>query len=99
MPHRSPGRYLAPLSLVVCAVAVIAIIAGSGKSDETRTPTQATTTTAAQRKAARTYTVRTGDNLSSVAERTGVPVARIQELNPKVDPNALRPGQRLKLAP
>ena len=46
---------------------------------------------------AATYTVKTGDTLASIAERTGVSVERLQELNPNLDPQALATGQKLKL--
>ena len=35
---------------------------------------------------------RTGDTLGAIAERTGVPVERLQELNPSLDPQALVSG-------
>jgi LysM repeat protein len=41
--------------------------------------------------------VRSGDTLGGIAEKVDVPVDRILELNPKVDPQSLRAGQRLKL--
>jgi LysM repeat protein len=43
--------------------------------------------------------VKPGDVLSSIAEKTGVSLQRLQELNPDVDASALRAGQKLKLAP
>lgn len=43
------------------------------------------------------YTVKPGDSLSAIAQAQGVDIATIQELNPDVDPRALRPGQKLKL--
>jgi hypothetical protein len=43
------------------------------------------------------YVIRNGDTLSSIARRTGVPVARIQRLNPGVDPRILISGEKLKL--
>ena len=43
------------------------------------------------------YVVKTGDTLGSIAERTGVPVERLQELNPELDPQALVSGQKIKL--
>ena len=46
---------------------------------------------------AATYTVKTGDTLASIAERTGVSVERLQELNPELDPQALVSGQKIKL--
>lgn len=43
------------------------------------------------------YVVRNGDTLSSIARRAGVSVARIQRLNPGVDPRVLISGEKLKL--
>jgi membrane-bound lytic murein transglycosylase D len=43
-------------------------------------------------------TVRPGDTLSHIAERTGVSVKRLQELNGLKKP-VIRPGQKLKLKP
>jgi LysM repeat protein len=41
--------------------------------------------------------VKPGDSFGSIAERTGVPIERLEELNPDVDPQALVVGQRLRL--
>jgi LysM domain len=43
------------------------------------------------------YVVKDGDTLTSIAHKTGVSVARIQTLNPHVDPQILISGERLKL--
>jgi LysM repeat protein len=43
------------------------------------------------------YVVKTGDTLGAIAEKTGVPVERLQELNPELDPQALVSGQKIKL--
>jgi hypothetical protein len=43
------------------------------------------------------YVVQSGDTLSSIAHETGVPVRRILELNPGVDPQILISGEKLKL--
>jgi LysM repeat protein len=45
------------------------------------------------------YTVKTGDTLGRIAAKTGVPVARLQRLNPQLDPQALVSGQRIRLRP
>lgn len=42
-------------------------------------------------------TVRTGDSFGSVAAKTGKSITRLQELNPKLKPTALRPGDRIRL--
>ena len=49
------------------------------------------------RVSGRTYVVRTGDTLGSIAEKTGVSVEKLQELNPELDPQALVSGQKIKL--
>ena len=43
------------------------------------------------------YVVKTGDTLGAIAEKTGVPVEKLQELNPELDPQALVSGQKIKL--
>lgn len=49
------------------------------------------------RRPQRIYKVRSGDTLSSIAARTGVPVARLKELN-DLESDRLRVGQRLVLS-
>jgi LysM repeat protein len=43
------------------------------------------------------YVVKQGDTLAGIAETTGVPVDRLQELNPGLDQFSLVAGQRIKL--
>ena len=43
------------------------------------------------------YVVKTGDTLGSISEKTGIPVEKLQELNPERDPQALVSGQKIKL--
>ena len=45
----------------------------------------------------RTYTVQRGDTLGSISEKTGIPVEKLQELNPQIDPQQLTTGQKIKL--
>jgi teichoic acid transport system ATP-binding protein len=68
---------------------------GGRTSTGDRTETGPRTTTTRER---RRYTVRPGDTLASIAEKTGVSVEEIQELNPDVDPNSLTVGETIKLA-
>ena len=42
-------------------------------------------------------TVRTGDSFSSIAAKSGKPVARLRRLNPKLKATALQPGDRVRL--
>lgn len=50
-------------------------------------------------KGPRFWTVRSGQTLSAIAAKTGHSVIRLQELNPKLKPDRLQPGQRLRLRP
>lgn len=45
----------------------------------------------------RFYTVRSGDTFASIAQKTDHDMQRLIEINPKVDPAALQPGQRIRL--
>jgi LysM repeat protein len=104
-----PVHLLAPLALVLVAVAVVMVITNSdvtGGDDDNggeATTTQAgdTETTTAPgrqgRRQRRNYVVKPGDSFGSIAERTGVPIAQLEQLNPDVDPQALVVGQRIKL--
>jgi LysM repeat protein len=100
---RSPARVFAPLALVACAVAVLAIVGGGGGSGGSKststTSSSTTTTTRATKHHKRTYTVKQGDVLSQIAIKTGVPLATIQQLNPNVDAQSLHAGQKIKLGP
>ncbi|MEV4421868.1 LysM domain-containing protein [Patulibacter sp. NPDC049589] len=96
MPPRSPFRIVAPLALVAVVVAVYLLVSPGTDSPAPARPAAETTTTVAQPKR-RTYTVRTGDSFSSVAHRYRITVERLIELNPKLDPQTLRHGQRLRL--
>lgn len=105
MPHRSPARFLAPLALVAAFLSVLVVVnsGGSGSRDSsrstvtTRTTTTTTTSKRSSQQKRKTYTVKSGDVLSAIAERTGVPLDRILELNPDLDPQTLRTGQKIKL--
>jgi LysM repeat protein len=111
MPSRTSARYLAPAALVAAAVAVylVGFSGGSDSGSDSGTPASTTqtakdtgttrTTSTAAKPTAKTYTVQAGDVLSSIADKTGVSVERLQQLNPNADAQSLRIGQTLKLTP
>lgn len=74
-------------------------------SSSTKSPTTATKTSAAKAKkkstktgsSDKTYTVQVGDTLGGIADKTGVPLERIEELNPDVDPHTMNAGQEIRL--
>ncbi len=43
------------------------------------------------------YSVRSGDTLGVIADRLGTSVDRLVELNPGIDPQALRVGQSIRV--
>jgi LysM repeat protein len=100
MPHRSSARLLAPAALVAAAIAVY-VIATSGKgngSPSGRSAPAATVPSARrQQRKPKTYVVKAGDVLSVIAVQTGISIEKLQRLNPGVDAQSLRPGQKLKL--
>jgi len=60
----------------------------------TPTTTAATTTTT---PGARYYVIQNGDTLGAVASRYGTTVSALMTLNPNIDPNALHPGDRIRV--
>lgn len=101
------SHLLAPLALVLVAVAVAVVILNSQAIDGddeapevTTTPqteTERVRTTPSGRRLRRNYVVRPGDSFGAIAERTGVPIEQLEQLNPEVDPQALVVGQRIRL--
>ena len=94
-------RIAAALALVaavlILAVVVASAMDGGSSAPDKRSERQAQKQDKKQRTKAETYTVQTGDTLTAIAHRTGVPVAEILALNPEVDPQILIAGQTLKL--
>jgi LysM repeat protein len=95
------ARIFAALALVAAVLAVVLLVsAGLNDDPDAKKGSrsgQTTTEETQQRTKAKTYVVKTGDTLISIAHRTGVPLAEIQVLNPEVDPQILRAGETLKL--
>jgi LysM repeat protein len=108
MARRSPARFLAPIALAAFAVALYGVVSHglqigsdspSAGQERTASPTGAAATGSRRKHHSRrrTYTVRSGDTPSGIAARTGVPLATLQKLNPKLDPQSLSPGQKIRL--
>jgi LysM repeat protein len=104
--RRNTARIVAPLALVACGVALavaVTTFTDKQKDDDSKEPTttragQRTTPENSQpRTRRRVYRVKLNDTLGLIAEKTGVPVERLQEFNPELDPQNLIVGQRVKL--
>jgi len=94
------ARIVAALALLV-AVLVVVVVATTAMEGDSSSPQhrgkQHPQKEKKQRTKAKSYTVESGDTLTAIAHKTGVPVAEILALNPEVDPQILIAGQTLKL--
>jgi LysM repeat protein len=108
--RRNWTHYAAPAAfLLAVTIAVLLVRSAMTGSDTTGTgttlpppPTRKTVATTTTKKppkktAQRFYTVVAGDTFVVISSKTGVPVARIAQLNPGADSNALFIGQKLRL--
>lgn len=98
------ARVLALTALVGAVVAVVVVVNSETGGNETAVERKAGGNKSGgqggnqdKQPAKKVYVVEEGDTLTVIARKNGVPVARIEELNPDVDPQALIPGQELKL--
>jgi LysM domain len=103
MSQRSsaPTRALAVAALIGGFLLLAVVIASSlGGAEDGRSGRAQAGRLKADRQggeAPKAYVVQNGDTLTSIAHETGVPVPRIEELNPGVDPQILVSGEKLKL--
>jgi LysM repeat protein len=93
-------RYLAPIALAAVIVATVMVVRGEVSTTHHgvarhRASQLPVTHKVAARKTF--YVIQSGDSLSAISVKTGIPVATLESLNPGVDPNALQTGQRLRL--
>jgi LysM repeat protein len=92
---------LAALAGAIVAIVVVASNTHLHSDSNNKSGKNKTQTHKEQQKKPRTkakkYVVQSGDTLTSIAHKTGIPVAEIQALNPEVDPQILIAGETLKL--
>jgi LysM repeat protein len=107
--RRSLGRWLAPVALITCAVAVYAVVdntllkddsasSGNGSTQQTTSTKSTSKKGAKPRKRRRAYVVKSGDTLSAISIKTGVSMLTIKRLNPKIQADTLHAGQRVRLS-
>jgi LysM repeat protein len=99
MVRRSRARYLAPIALAAVIAGTYLVVHDAMSKKHAPPPSQAQRSHRRHRKVDRSkfYVVKPGDNLTSIARATGVGISTIEALNPRIDPNALQTGQRLRL--
>jgi LysM repeat protein len=97
-------RWAAPVAFLA-AVTIGALVVRAGLQHGRHNHQQTPTTTVTSKKKThthgptrhRTYTIQSGDTLAGIAAKTGTTVARLEQLNPGIDPNALRVGQPIRV--
>ena len=100
MVGRNPLRYLAPIVLVLAIIGAALIVANhTGGSGSSQSPHAVKRQHGPRGKYANAtfYTVQPGDSLTAIADKTGVPVLTLEQLNQSLDPNSLQTGQKLRL--
>jgi LysM repeat protein len=90
--------------LAAITIGALVVRAGFEHGKHHATPITTVTTQAKKsharshkRRHGRMYTVRSGDTFESIARKTGTTVDRLEQLNPAVDPTALRVGQTIRV--
>jgi LysM repeat protein len=98
------ARFLALAALAAAVVAIVVVASNtdlhSNSDHKGSAATNASTEKQQQKKPrtkAKTYEVQSGDTLTAIAHKTGVPLAELQALNPELDPQTLIAGEVLKL--
>ncbi len=95
-------RLVLPALLALLILGAFTILATSGGSSEPASPLSPALTPSSSKATSTKPTIRfvkvkQGDTPTSIAAKARIPVARLLELNPSIDPSQLRPGQTLKL--
>jgi LysM repeat protein len=104
MAQVDPERLILPALLTLLVLGTFIIVVTNGGGDVPAPVTEPAPKSVSQRTTAkaapeRLVKVRAGDTATSIAQEAGISLERLRELNPSADPDALQPGQTLKLAP
>jgi len=102
--RKNVARVAAPVAFLA-AVTIGALVVRAGfehGKHHANTPTTTVTTKTTRkhshkRRQLRTYTVQSGDTFASIAAKEGTTVARLEHLNPGVDPTTLRVGEKIRV--
>jgi LysM repeat protein len=101
-------RIAAPAAFFLAATILVILIERGLSSDESATPTTRVSTTSVAdttptsgtttSKKKQIYRVKAGDTLESIAAKFDTTVDDLLSLNPGIDPLALSPGQKIRVA-
>lgn len=91
----NPRHYAAPAAVLLAVTVAVVLIRVFAEHHSSSSPPGATTITVTLKRA--TWTVKAGDTLPRIAAKTGIPLATIRRLNPRVSPTTLYIGEKLRL--
>jgi LysM repeat protein len=99
---KAPARALAVIALIggfiiLVAVFSAALSGGDSESGGKGSSSGKVSQQQSSKDVPKTYVIENGDTLTAIAHKTGVPVGKIERLNPEVDPQILISGEKLKL--
>ena len=105
MDRNRIARWAAPIAFLA-AITIGALVVRAGLEQGKHHAQPPATTTIAKRRSTtrigtsaqkKTYTVESGDTLASIAVKTKTSVATLEQLNPGIDPTALRVGEKIRV--
>ena len=104
MPDYKPNQFVrvfAVLALIAAVILVVVVVAtsgggsGGGGNGDSHKPHISKVGRRAIRKGV--WVVHAGDTLGAISLKTGIDEAKLQALNPNLDPQTLLEGQRIAL--
>jgi LysM repeat protein len=95
----SPARVTAILALIAAFIVLVFVIASSlgGSGDSGNGASKPANENPGGKSAPNVYKVKSGDTLCGIAEKFSFDCDALKQLNPKLDPFSLNPGNRVKL--
>jgi len=100
------ARWAAPVAFLAAITIGVLVVRAGFQHGQKHHGQQPTTTVSSKGKShrhshkaghVRRYTIQSGDTLGSIAAKNGTTVARLEQLNPGIDPTALRVGQTIRV--
>jgi LysM repeat protein len=89
------ARVAAPAAFLLAVTIAVLLVRSGLREDDAPSSGPVAALPAASGRA--TVVVRPGDTLEGIAERAGTTVAAVTRLNPGLDPDVLRVGQRVRV--
>jgi hypothetical protein len=103
-PKSWTARIIAPLALAIVVVATVVLVSSAldDSNDDRSRDRERTAATSCQPDAEQAvedgfYVIEAGEDLSIVADRTCIPIERLERLNPNLDPQLIQIGSCVDL--